>query len=1183
MSFKQANKFLREGKLDEALEIYKKTPKDSPLYKQAQFNIRLIQNKQIGKDNTHQSNTNTDQHNSVALVEHNQPLVSVVMPVFNVAPYLDASILSVLDQTYSNIELIIVDDASTDNGMNIIRMHEQLDNRIKVVQLDFNTLGGAGIPSNIGISEAKGVYIAFADSDDILHKDAIRNLVEAAEENDAEIVIADFCNFNNETRVFERAYDKRRWSGLPLGTVFHPKEYPTVFSISPVPWRKLYKREFLENNNIRYPEGDYFYEDNPLHWYVMSNAQRVVLIDKEVAYHRMDREGQTMGADKYKLAAHFCHLNSILSFFENSTQPISDVFWLELLKRVLGFKWILKQVDNRRIEATFKKRIGELAKAVVKSSKLSNDVIIKEIPHAFQEIEEYSQSRSDVDLTIIIPVYNCADLIGETLESLTKFNNIKAEILIIDDGSTDDSLDICQRYASKYPNFYAFSQKNKGAGVARNGLIPLAIGRYTYFLDADDTIDVAALERAFLCANKNKSDLVLFKYSIDFYDKNERRGMFNSDQTIWDELLTKDTNDEKKRVAAKLINYPWNRMISTKLLHDENIFFGKTVVHNDVPYHWHSIISAKNIYVHDEVVCNHRKFEEREQITNIADIRRMMVLEAYRYTNHLLSQYEDFKTLLPAWKSFITHLLTWAESKIPESEKQRYISKRSEILKELNGINPDRINKAKETSFDIDENMRVGLYRIIGNNISGLHGEEQSINNLTHILEHESNFNNITKYFVLNRISNINHRNKLKGILRQQNAKYLEIEFDISHFKQIGYDFASLPDSYYWFAKKGNWSSIVCNTAVRNFKNAYLMNNNGARNLALKHGKDRFDWTMPWDGNCFLSNSSANELLGAMSDNFSGCKYILTPMQRAIETDIIDQHSVITNAIDEPQISFKKDSSEIFNENRVYGNQSKVELFKRLGYRGEAWDKLVNLYPWQELTFTLSPEQGSLCEASGVFRLYSGNTQAALDGQKRSHARSYGIIDTIDSMEVSYIAVNYDNYLKARRAALIKDLFTLAPEQKLIKLVEDINSGADKTINQLNSKDRVYGVIFAFSKNILKQEVAAQLDIDKHYYKPGIELSNVDKFCAVLNNLTAALLCSLVIRDFERTVKIKLDLVMLMNYYYTNENELSFNKSSYKDHISQLVRINKILLLEVFEYSFDKNFEGSLSVCKADS
>ena len=86
-----------------------------------------------------------------------------------------------------------------------------------------------------------------------------------------------------------------------------------------------------------------------------------------------------------------------------------------------------------------------------------------------------------------------------------------------------------------------------------------------------------------------------------------------------------------------------------------------------------------------------------------------------------------------------------------------------------------------------------------------------------------------------------------------------------------------------------------------------------------------------------------------------------------------------------------------------------------------------------------------------------------------------------------------------------------------------------------------------------------------------------------MNNLTAALLCSLVIRDFERTVKIKLDLVMLMNYYYTNENELSFNKSSYKDHISQLVRINKILLLEVFEYSFDKNFEGSLSVCKADS
>ena len=319
MSFKQANKFLREGKLDEALEIYKKTPKDSPLYKQAQFNIRLIQNKQIGKDNTHQSNTNTDQHNSVALVEHNQPLVSVVMPVFNVAPYLDASILSVLDQTYSNIELIIVDDASTDNGMNIIRMHEQLDNRIKVVQLDFNTLGGAGIPSNIGISEAKGVYIAFADSDDILHKDAIRNLVEAAEENDAEIVIADFCNFNNETRVFERAYDKRRWSGLPLGTVFHPKEYPTVFSISPVPWRKLYKREFLEK---QYPN---FIFNEKINKMQSASSILTLLVDGVVSVSSSVAL-QALFWNKIVIAAGNSHINGISDFHIDNIQT-NDRFY----------------------------------------------------------------------------------------------------------------------------------------------------------------------------------------------------------------------------------------------------------------------------------------------------------------------------------------------------------------------------------------------------------------------------------------------------------------------------------------------------------------------------------------------------------------------------------------------------------------------------------------------------------------------------------------------------------------------------------------------------------------------------------------------------------------------------------------------------------------------------------------
>ncbi|XP_058809770.1 uncharacterized glycosyltransferase RBE_0706-like [Phymastichus coffea] len=366
-----------------------------------------------------------------------QPLVSVVMPVFNVAPYLDASIMSVLNQSYENIELIIVNDASTDNSINIIRMYEDQDDRIKVINLEFNTLGGAGIPSNVGIDAALGEYIAFADSDDILDRLAIEKMVETALAQSAEIA-------------------------------FNPVDVPGVFDVSPVPWRKLYKQSFLNEHNIRYPEGDYFYEDNPLHWMVLSQASSVVMLDYVVALHRMERVGQTMGSDNYKMSAMFCHMNTVKKYFVQQGNVAPDI-WKQLVNKSANYDWVL--TASGQTAAQIGKSRFDIAK----------------------KIKEYNGARKDIDLTIIIPIYECEDLIDQTLRSLLGITGISYEVLMMDDGSTDKSFEICQDYAEKYSNFLLFSQKNKGAGVARNALIPLATGKYTYFLDSDDTINIDAL------------------------------------------------------------------------------------------------------------------------------------------------------------------------------------------------------------------------------------------------------------------------------------------------------------------------------------------------------------------------------------------------------------------------------------------------------------------------------------------------------------------------------------------------------------------------------------------------------------------------------------------------------------------------------------------------------------------
>ncbi|HBI7864521.1 TPA: glycosyltransferase, partial [Escherichia coli] len=240
---------------------------------------------------------------------------------------------------------------------------------------------------------------------------------------------------------------------------------------------------------------------------------------------------------------------------------------------------------------------------------------------------------------------------------------------------------ICRDYAEKYANVIYYHQGNKGAGRARNSVIPLCTGKYTYFLDADDVINAKSLEHAVKKAILEDADLLLMKYKIEYYDEKKTRGMFNADDKLWQSF-----EKEKHKIrnyASALINYPWNRIIKTDLLHDENIFFGPTVVHNDIPYHWHSIVAAQKISYINDVVCIHRKFATRSQITNISDSRRLMVFEALRYTQERIMHYPAFSEIKQQWINFSVELIDWAKERIPSDMHEKFNEYKEEFINSL--------------------------------------------------------------------------------------------------------------------------------------------------------------------------------------------------------------------------------------------------------------------------------------------------------------------------------------------------------------------------------------------------------------------------------------------------------------------------------------------------------------------
>jgi glycosyltransferase involved in cell wall biosynthesis len=657
----QGNEAFRSGDYEMAIGFYKKIDKTNPAYKQAEFNIKIAE----------KTKTNSK----------SKPILSIIMPVFNVAPYLDASILSVLSQSFSNFELIIINDASTDNSKTIIEMYAKYDNRIKFIDLEYNTLGGAGIPSNIGIKVAQGKYIGFVDSDDFITKDAFQNLIFLAEKNNADVVIGDFNTFDDLSRETKASYDISAKDNIPIGDVISYQTCPYLFRLSPVPWRKLYKKDFLYGNNILYPEVDYFFEDNPLHWFVLLKAERIIVDNSLISFHRMSREGQTMSSSSYKLSSLCCHLNIISNYISSQNLKDKQIVFDEFYDLCYRTDWIVAKQDRPIVANIIKKQLYGIYENTKKSCTPKN--IRSNLVNKF---EQFKVAYPDMDLTIVIPVYNCADLISKTLESVLMMNKIKYNVLIINDGSTDKTMDICKNYEKKYNNIHLFEQNNKGAGRARNSLMPLITGAYTYFLDADDLVNPQALEQSVLRAKELNNDLLFFKYNIEFFEDMKSRDMFNADADLWQKLRTAKTNLDYKKIVAGLINYPWNRIIKTKLLIDNNIFFAPTVVHNDIPYHWHSIVVANNIGIFDKTVCIHRKFTKRPQITNINDNRRLVLFEALKFTQNQLEKYPDFVHLKLMWKNFAEQLMKWAKDKIPQECQEAYIYKETEFLEKLSKL-----------------------------------------------------------------------------------------------------------------------------------------------------------------------------------------------------------------------------------------------------------------------------------------------------------------------------------------------------------------------------------------------------------------------------------------------------------------------------------------------------------------
>lgn len=218
-----------------------------------------------------------------------EALISVIVPIYNVEKYLEKCILSIINQTYENIEILLVNDGSPDNSLMICEKYSKLDSRINVIN---KKNGGLSDARNAGMRQAKGQYFLLVDSDDFIHPQMVELLYKSIQESNADIAVCNYSIVQEGTEVSYTSYnaDKLTYELLNRDEAILEQfnEKCTEFTVA---WNKLYHRDVFKD--VEYPVGK-IHEDDYTTYKLIYNSSKVAYIENEL-YFYLQRTNSIMG------------------------------------------------------------------------------------------------------------------------------------------------------------------------------------------------------------------------------------------------------------------------------------------------------------------------------------------------------------------------------------------------------------------------------------------------------------------------------------------------------------------------------------------------------------------------------------------------------------------------------------------------------------------------------------------------------------------------------------------------------------------------------------------------------------------------------------------------------------------------------------------------------------------------
>lgn len=223
--------------------------------------------------------------------------LSLIISLFNEEKFINKCLDSAINQKLEKMEIICVDDGSTDNTLKILKEYSKKDSRIKIISHENIGLGAS---RNKAMEIAKGEYIAFLDGDDFLDENALKESYYEAKSKNTDITMFQMINYDNKTgKTYENDwFNLNNLDESFENTVFNSdRTKDFLFTLSVSACQKIYKKSFLKSIDAKFPEGIYF-EDNPFFYYVWLKASRISIIRKHFYYRRKHENSITHKCDE---------------------------------------------------------------------------------------------------------------------------------------------------------------------------------------------------------------------------------------------------------------------------------------------------------------------------------------------------------------------------------------------------------------------------------------------------------------------------------------------------------------------------------------------------------------------------------------------------------------------------------------------------------------------------------------------------------------------------------------------------------------------------------------------------------------------------------------------------------------------------------------------------------------------